>query len=274
MRIYDMEKLTKLFKDFHLLTGIKICIYDQYEQEIGYYPEKYAPFCKVLRENKEMEKRCLRCDKKAFDICKKSHEQYTYICHAGLLESVSPVLYDDVVVGYIVVGQVRLLENDRWTNEKEFKQLPEFTCLKENYEKIPVLSREKISAALNILSACAGYEYLKNILSIDKTRLDTRLAEYIDNNLQQELNVPVLCEYFQISKTELYEVFDECFFMPVASYIKKRRLEKACELLRDTRESIASIAKACGIEDYNYFSKVFHKEFHMSPTEYRKKYRD
>lgn len=57
-------------------------------------------------------------------------------------------------------------------------------------------------------------------------------------------------------------------------YIRKRRIDKACILLRDTDLPISQIYVKCGIESANYFSRIFKQEIGITPTEYRKKYND
>lgn len=266
MSVFDLEKVKTLFKDFYLLTGTKICIYDQEGKELYYYPEKYSPFCLQFRKDKKMDLKCLECDKKAIEYCKKFKQQYRYHCHAGLLECVSPILYGDTIVGYIVIGQIRSKERNTYITEGKKNG-----ALQKAYEQLPVMDQEKMDAAMNILEACAGYQYLKNLISIETNRLDVRLCEFIDENLESRLDVSILCEKFRLSKTELYELFDQYFSEPVATFIKKRRLKKSCQLLKDTKDSVAKIAKLCGIPDYNYFSKIFKKNYGISPSEYRKK---
>ena len=58
--------------------------------------------------------------------------------------------------------------------------------------------------------------------------------------------------------------------MSIGSLIKRRRIEKAKELLMQTDDAIASIAENVGMPDYNYFSKVFKAETGLTPTGYRK----
>lgn len=271
IQTYDLEKMKKLLHDFYFLTGIKICVYDSDENELCYYPEKFSPFCAALRKIPAMEQRCIECDRNAFAVCKKTRRQYLYTCHAGLLECVSPVLYGDYIIGYIAVGQIKTEKPANFTpppgaNGDSVLQL------RKSFEQLPVFEREKIDAAVNILDACAGYEYLKTLINAETNRLHTRINEYIDRNIDQNLSVQAICHHFRLSKTELYEIFREYFSDSVAEFIKKRRLKRACDLLKTTAFSVNKIAKLCGIPDYNYFSKVFKRELHMSPSAFRKSY--
>jgi len=51
--------------------------------------------------------------------------------------------------------------------------------------------------------------------------------------------------------------------------IRRIQLEKAVQLLRNTRQSVAEISSACGFSDYHYFTKVFEKQTGCRPLEYR-----
>ncbi len=252
---YDSKKLFDLLKDFYLLTGIKICLYDKNENEVAYYPEKLSGFCTLIRKSKALEKKCLQCDKNAFNQCRKTAKQYTYTCHAGLLECVSPIIINDEIIGYIAIGQIRAKEN------------PVNARFLEEYLKLPELQSDKISAAINILDACAGYQYLKDIM-LHKDSIDYRIDRYIDKN--PACNIADLTKEFNVSRNEMFSIFRNYFDSTPHEYIKYKKLKKAIHLLKTTKLPVNEIAIKCGIPDYNYFSKVFKKEFALSPTEYRK----
>jgi len=56
----------------------------------------------------------------------------------------------------------------------------------------------------------------------------------------------------------------------VANFIRKKRLEKAKLLIKTTEMKIPEISNAVGFSDYNYFLRVFKKQFGISPKKYRK----
>ena len=257
----NLQKMQELLHDFYNLTGIKICIYDSAENELCYYPEKLSPFCRLLREDAAADEACRACDRKAFAACKKSHRRAVYTCHAGLLECFSPILYHEKIIGYIVIGQIR-------TQAEAPAHIGE--ALRPLYEALPALPMGKINSAIHILDACAGYEYLKTLVSNYDERIDARIAAFIEEHLSDELSVAVLCKKFYLSRTELYSLFKEYFGATPADFIKERRLQKACRLLEQTRLPIGAVAEQCGIPDYNYFSKQFKKMFGITPSVMRK----
>lgn len=262
MNGYDLPAMRELLYDFYNLTGIKICVYDSAENELAYYPEKLSPFCRALRENKEMDEKCRECDRRAFAKCKATHRRTVYTCHAGLSECFSPILCQDKIVGYIVIGQVRAENAPRRCGQSD--------GLQALYDALPVLATDKLNSAVHILDACAGYEYLKTFVTAYDERIDARMAAFIEENLANELTVPRLCRKFRLSRAEVYALFKEYFAATPADFIKERRLQKARLLLEQTRLAVNKVAALCGIPDYNYFSKQFKKTFRLSPTAFRK----
>ena len=57
--------------------------------------------------------------------------------------------------------------------------------------------------------------------------------------------------------------------MTITEYISSVRIEHAKNLLATTSAPIGSIALNVGIDDANYFTRIFKKFVGMSPTEYR-----
>ena len=270
MTDYNIEKIQTLLCDFYNLTNIKICIYDRLENELCFYPEKLSPFCALLRENKEMDIRCKDCDKRAFAECKKTHEQYFYTCHAGLFECISPILYDGKIIGFIVLGQMKAQESGDFSNLSARFPLKMRKALESLFNDLPSISMDKIRSAMRILDACTGYEYLKGLIRAGENKIDFLLTEFINEHLTEDLSVQTLCSRFHLSHSEIYSVFKEYFHDTPADYIKKHRLQKACKLLKNTSLPVHKIAQRCGIPDYNYFSKIFKKNYGVPPRNFRR----
>ena len=262
--------LEKLLHDFYNLTNIKTCLYDIEGNELCFYPNKFSSFCEILRQNKHMDKKCMDCDKLAFEHCKRTQSQYIYTCHAGLEECISPIICDNQVIGFMMIGQIKSSHAPSFDNIA--KNLPGYLIndLKDSYDNLPTVSSEKLDSAFRILDACAGYELLKNAIGSHNNSIDAQIKHYIRENISRPLSVAQLRSVFHLSHSEIYNIFKEFFDCTPAEYIKKSRLKYACKLLSTTDLTVNKIAVLCGIPDYNYFSKIFKSEFYLSPTEYRK----
>ncbi|WP_090109529.1 MULTISPECIES: helix-turn-helix domain-containing protein [unclassified Cohnella] len=55
------------------------------------------------------------------------------------------------------------------------------------------------------------------------------------------------------------------------TYLTQVRVEKACELLRNSELKVYEIGEKVGYIDPKYFAKVFQKQMGMTPNEYRLK---
>jgi len=262
------DDLLELLKDFYNLTHMKICVYDQEGNEISYYPDRFTKFCGYIREFKEIDAKCRLCDKEAVDYCKKTKKPHIYTCHGGLTECIAPILVNEKINGYIVLVQIREKEECIVPDKYVFcnRQKAE-----EYYNDLEIIPRETIMSALHVLSACAGYEQLRRFVLQEQNSFKLKLEDYIKTNLSNDLGVNKLCDVFNISRVELYRRIKDIYNCTPAELIKKRRLEKAKELLLENNCKISCIAEQCGLGDYNYFSKLFKKEFALSPKNYKNK---
>ncbi|KWX86768.1 hypothetical protein AMQ83_17120 [Paenibacillus riograndensis] len=86
------------------------------------------------------------------------------------------------------------------------------------------------------------------------------------------LNLQGLAESSGLNAPYLSKIFREVMKKPITQYISEYRLEKARELLKyDAPAKINIVAEQCGFSDYPYFSKIFKKNFGISPLEYKEK---
>ncbi|ULL16779.1 AraC family transcriptional regulator [Paenibacillus sp. H1-7] len=72
-----------------------------------------------------------------------------------------------------------------------------------------------------------------------------------------------------ISKYKFSRLFHATCGMTAMQYLTKIRIEKAMELLRQTKLNLGEIARRTGYSDENYFNKVFRKSTGISPGKFR-----
>ena len=103
---FDRVKLQELLRDFYTITRIRITVLDDGFQELAAYPRERPAFCRLLRENAAARAACARCDREACAQAARRREAYTYVCHAGLTESIMPLWEGGAAVGYLLFGHV------------------------------------------------------------------------------------------------------------------------------------------------------------------------
>lgn len=81
-----------------------------------------------------------------------------------------------------------------------------------------------------------------------------------------------LCEHaskLNVNSSYLSTLFKKETGMTLTEYVARARVEYAIFLLTTTQYQIQDIAHQCGIDDVNYFTRIFKKYVGVSPKEYR-----
>lgn len=96
-----------------------------------------------------------------------------------------------------------------------------------------------------------------------------RLLSFIYDHYMEDISVQDLSEYMGYSEVHTSRLFKQYFGQTFVSYLAHYRMKKAAHLLMYTDMSVREIGKAAGYSNSNYFGKVFHRIYDMTPSEYR-----
>ena len=97
------------------------------------------------------------------------------------------------------------------------------------------------------------------------------VLDWIDRNLSShEMTVADLSKHVFISETHFRRLFQKVFGITPVQFIRQRRIDRACLLLRTTTSPIKQIARECGFAEDAFFSRVFHQLVGTSPASYRR----
>lgn len=91
----------------------------------------------------------------------------------------------------------------------------------------------------------------------------------IEQEYAQPLTMPMLAEAANMSVRNLTRRFREGVGMPPIDYLIRLRLRHAAQLLRETPQPIADIARAVGMDDGNYLTRQFKRVHGVTPREFR-----
>lgn len=98
-----------------------------------------------------------------------------------------------------------------------------------------------------------------------------KVLHYIEERLDETLDVDLLCKTFCLSKYHFHRQCSVYFGMPVISLVRLLRLKRAAfQLAYRDEEKIIDIALASGYESHEAFSRSFKRHFNKSPSEFRK----
>jgi AraC-like DNA-binding protein len=128
----------------------------------------------------------------------------------------------------------------------------------------------QIEAAATIMQTCVAYLLLSDMIKEDNGDVILRLNGYIEKNMEKTLDVDTLCREFSLSRNALYRLSHTFFGMPIATYIRNKKMDTAAALLMEGK-SVSQVALCVGFDDYNYFSKVFRAVKGAPPRAFKKK---
>lgn len=123
------------------------------------------------------------------------------------------------------------------------------------------------------------YRFLTQLLreletpSTGVSPLVRQASGYFKDHFSDIRGIGDAAEVCQVSQEHLTRAFRRETGQTPLQYLTKLRIEHSLFLLLNTRDSIESVAVACGFLNGNYFAKVFRRYLNCSPEEYRKRNR-
>ena len=96
------------------------------------------------------------------------------------------------------------------------------------------------------------------------------LCDYINQHLDDDLNVTQLCQQVYLSKFHLHRLFTAITGMSMMAYVQQCRLKRASYQLAFRHErSIIDIALQAGFDSHEAFSRAFKRRFQQTPSAFR-----
>ena len=269
---YNIEKLTLLLSDISNVINTAVSIFDKdYNFLCSNLGESMSSYCKTVRSNQNLKVACYDCDRVACQKCQQLGEGFSYKCHANIYETITPVLIEDTIVGYIIFGQYR--------QEDDFSQIYDFAVKHDiepnkfvaDYKNLVVLTKAQVKSIKNIVKACILSYYLEDAVLLNKADLAEKIKNHIRSNITTEITIKSLCDTFLLNTKQIYAIFKENFACTVKQYVLKERIEIAKDLLIKTNYSVTIVAEKSGFKDYNHFIQFFKSTTGETPYKYRKK---
>lgn len=270
----DNKSLNSLMQSFASISSIPISVFDRTLDGSRADSQNMCAFCQNMRKNEAF---CVQCDqsnKDAFRVVEQTHAPHLYQCHAGLYELVVPIVSEENLLGYLMIGQFVPTEEQEAVWELVRERCRDYGSPDREtfFSQVRLLPYREIKGWAEMAMACTSH-ICANQYIISKWDEDfQRIAEFIDSHLSSALLIDSICKATAIPRNRLYETVKRNTGFTVGEYIWILRINKAKELLTDTNLPVSEIAEQLGVEDYNYFTKVFRRIVGISPMQFRKKH--
>lgn len=138
-------------------------------------------------------------------------------------------------------------------------------------------SQENLRYASSLLHYYLGsMRYLQQYRSSESRQrrqtietLSEAAIHFMTENLEGNLTLDDIAHYLGYSVSYFAASFKKQTGESPLSCYNRLKIERACQLLKETDMHINQICFKVGIEDSYYFSRLFQKKLGMSPTQYR-----
>ena len=98
--------------------------------------------------------------------------------------------------------------------------------------------------------------------------------QYIESNFDKGILRDDIARCVCLNADYLSRIFHKEIGLSISEYITKLRMEKAKEMLNNTKCDIVHISEACGYNNFTYFAKQFKRMYGISPGKFRKQNRN
>ena len=130
-------------------------------------------------------------------------------------------------------------------------------------------SERMIAAHLHVFLATLLRQYHAALASVDMPEMLESMLQYIDQHLYTRLSVQDLCDHASLSRSRVFQLFEQYVGQSPGAYAMTRRLLHARQLLEQDRGSITKVAHELGFSSSQHFSTVFKRYFGQSPKAYQ-----
>ncbi|MCH8530495.1 MAG: helix-turn-helix domain-containing protein [Saccharospirillum sp.] len=96
------------------------------------------------------------------------------------------------------------------------------------------------------------------------------VQSWVRQNLSADVTLEQMAKLMQQSTRNFSRRFRQATSESPMAYVLRLRLERACELLRDTNLTVAEVGELCGFHNHAYFGRCFRQKLSLTPGDYRK----
>lgn len=109
-----------------------------------------------------------------------------------------------------------------------------------------------------------------NTLQLSYSRLKNALY-YVQKFYDHDITIQEAASQCGFSESHFMKLFKEFTGMSFNAYLVNYRLELSAKQLAETNLKVIDIMENCGFHNQSYFTRAFHRKYHMTPLRYRKK---
>jgi AraC-like DNA-binding protein/ligand-binding sensor protein len=241
--------------------------------------EFFSPICKLIRSSRDGDAACRHTDVKHETQILNQLRGIHYLCHAGLVDFMVPVMIEHQHIATFSGGQLIPGPPSEEGFQKVLSNVKHLgldkNALREAYFNSPYADQKKINAILELLEFFGNYvaemgRRLHNAQENQKHSVISDAIEFINDNFRNPISLHDVANHVYLSDSYFSRLFKKVTGDTFTDFVQKIRVGEAKKLLEKTDWSITTIALDVGFSSIHYFNELFRKLERRSPSKFRK----
>ena len=224
-----------------------------------------SAYCTYLREELGLLDTCLSLDAEKREEARETGDLVSYACHGGMVETILPINYDDILHGFVMIGQFRSREEPPEPILAAAAEKKGAERLRTLYRKTPGFVPEKIGDINNLFTGLVRYISGSHMIRYRKDVAVDRIAALLRREIHRNVSLEEAAAAVGKSVSTVSRLFKDSLGVGFKHYSIEIKLRRAEELLR-AGETVYAAAAAVGYDDPYYFSRLFRRFRGTAPS--------
>jgi AraC-like DNA-binding protein/ligand-binding sensor protein len=265
------DEVQKLLDLFSAVLKVRVAFYGSDGKIIRTnHQQRNSEYCRLIQEKIFNPDLCASLDAKKRDECLARKSLVCYQCHAGLKEAIAPLIIDNRLAGFIMIGQFRDISSVPSKVLRRGRGRVASSSLKRAFSSLPYIAAGQVDNILGMFMMLVDYIVARELVGLRGDWVLEKVEQYINNHFSEKVNMEDVAKFTGRSVSSLAHLLRKKYGLTFKQMLIEKRLSQADGLLRSRPElSIGEIAFKSGFDDRFYFSRIYRKYRKKTPSQSR-----
>lgn len=256
------KDVQSIFDEFSACFKIRVSLLSPTGREIAVsHGRPCHEFCDLIQDSLGNRDKC-----RDFDLNKRiqaleSKDMLTYRCYAGMMETIIPIHFEGIHLGYFVLGHYR---NEEKLDLGIIGDWETRVGTSENliiaYLKTPSFSESQIESIRNFFRVIVDYIVSQNMIVVKSNLIIEKIMNHVRENVHRNIGIEEIAGLVGKSVSTVSHLFSSNLNKSFKQVLIESKLDKAEEALQNQpQKTIKEVAFDFGYDDQYYFSRLFKK---------------